>query len=263
MSESRPKKGPATPEDKRNEPRFRVAGESYVSYPGGAGKIGDLSMGGVFVHDPDPLPEGTTFDFDLHLGSEIVRIRGVVQHTSRRTGMGVEFQAVSPASKGLLRTCLHAVARGPAEAPTQAEESPKPRPAPVETPAPPATAEEATARLQRISAELRSLESALVATNSDHRVLREFRAAVDQVRVTAWSVQKWRELESEQGDPYAVLPHLVNERIRRATQLSNDVTQDLDSEDLEMEREGLEELAGAVDRLHERLSRIFRHLRKK
>ena len=248
--------------DKRNESRFRVARESYVSYPGGAGRIGDLSMGGVFVHDPDPLPEGTTFDFDLHLGSEVVRIHGVVRHTSRRTGMGVEFQAVSPASKGLLRTCLHAVARGPAEAPAQAEETAKPRPAPVETP-PPVDADEATARLQRISAELRSLESALVAANSDHRVLREFRDAVDQVRVTAWSVQKWRELESERRDPYAVLPHLVNERIRRATQLSNDVTQDLDAEELEMEAGGLAELAGAVDRLHERLSRIFRHLRKK
>jgi hypothetical protein len=86
---------------------------------------------------------------------------------------------------------------------------------------------------------------------------------VDQVRVTAWSVQKWRELESERSDPYAVLPRLVNERIRRATQLSNDVTQDLDAEELEIDREGLEELANAVDRLHERLSRIFRHLRKK
>jgi small-conductance mechanosensitive channel len=175
--------------------------------------------------------------------------------------MGVEFQAVSPASKGLLRTCLHAVARGPAEAPAQTKETPRPGPAPAETP--PATAEEATARLQRISAELRSLESALTATNSDHRVLREFRDAVDQVRVTAWSVQKWRELESERSDPYAVLPRLVNERIRRATQLSTDVTQDLDAEELEIDREGLEELANAVDRLHERLSRIFRHLRKK
>jgi hypothetical protein len=252
-----------TPKDKRSEARFRVARESYVSYPGGTGRIGDLSMGGVFVHDPDPLPEGTTFDFDLHLGSEVVRIHGVVRHTSRRTGMGVEFEAVSPANKGLLKTCLHAVASGPAEAPAQAKETAKPRTAPVETPPPPATAEEATARLQRISAELRSLESALSAAHSDHRVLREFRDAVDQVRVTAWSVQKWQEIESERGDPYAVLPRLVNERIRRATQLSNDVTQDLDAEELEMEREGLEELAGAVDRLHERLSRIFRHLRKK
>jgi hypothetical protein len=226
------------------------------------GKVGDLSMGGVFVHDPDPLPEGTTFDFDLHLGSEVVCIHGIVRHSSRRTGMGVEFQAVSPASKGLLRTCLHEVARGPSEDPRQKRQAAR-KPAPIETPPPPADAGEATARLQRISAELRSLESVLLTANSDHRVLREFRDAVDQVRLTAWSVQKWQELESEHRDPYAVLPQLVNERIRRATQLTDDVTQDLDAEELSEDTTGLEALAGAVDRLHERLSRVFKRLRKK
>jgi len=250
-------------EDQRGATRFRVPAESYATYPGGKGQIGDLSMGGVFVHDPDPLPLGSSFDCELHVGSEVVRIRGVVRHRVGRTGMGVEFETLSPASKGLLRTLLHTVARGPAEDPRRRKKAARQKPAPAEIPPPPVSAEEATARLLRITAELRSLESALLAANSDHRVVREFRDAVDQVRLTAWSVQKWQELKSQNRDPYAVLPQLVNERIRRARQLTDDVTRDLDAEELSEETTGLEELAGAVERLHERLTPLIKRLRKK
>lgn len=249
-------------EKTRTHPRFRVAEESYVSYPGGTGTIRDLSVGGIFVLDADPLPVGSDLDFDLHLGSEVVRLHGVVRHSNQRAGMGVEFQTVSPASKGLLRACLQHVARGPAEAPAAAE--PEQHRAPtIEAPPPPADAEEAAARLLRISVELRELEAAILAANTDHRLLQEFRDAVDQVRLAAWSVQKWRDLEAEKRDPYDVLPHLVNERIRRATQLSNEVIQDLDAEEVSLQAQGLEELAHAIDRLHERLARGFRFLRRK
>jgi hypothetical protein len=246
----------------RAHPRFHVAEESYVSYPGGTGTIRDLSLGGIFVLDADPLPVDSELDFDLHLGAEVVRLHGVVRHSDQRAGMGVEFQAVSPASKGLLRACLQHVARGPAAAPEAAEPQPPRTPA-IEGPAPPADADEAAARLLRISVELRGLEAAILAANTDHRLLQEFRDAVDQVRLAAWSVEKWRELEAEKRDPYDVLPHLVNERIRRAVQLANEIVQDLDAEEVSLQAQGLEELAHAVDRLHERLARGFRFLRRK
>lgn len=262
-TEATDRRRPVADEDQRGATRFRVPDESYAAYPGGKGQIGDLSMGGVFVRDPDPLPLGSSFDCELHVGSEVVRIRGVVRHRVARTGMGVEFEPLSPANKGLLRRLLHTVARGPAEDPRRRKKAARRKPEPAELPAPALSAEEATARLLRISAELRSLEASLLAANSDHRVLREFRDAVDQVRLTAWSVHHWQELESENRDPYAVLPQLVNERIRRARQLTDDVTQDLDAEEFLENVTGLKELAAAVERLHERLAPLIKSLRKK
>lgn len=255
---SRPASGSA---DQRKQPRFSVAKENYVSYAGGAGTIRDLGVGGVFVHDADPLPAGTDFEFDLHLGGEVIHLRGVVRHSNIRTGMGIEFLGLSPASKARLREAF----REPVHQPASATRSPQTAPPPAAEPevAPASSSAEASERLRAITAELRAMEAALLASNTDHRVLEEFRDAVDQVRLAAWSVQKWRELEAEKRDPYTLLPYLVNERIRRAAILSAEVTQDLDAEELTTEAQGLGELADAVHRLHERLSRQFKHLRKK
>lgn len=53
----------------------------------------------------------------------------------------------------------------------------------------------------------------------DARVLREFRDAVDYVRKAAWAVQEWQERQAKQRDTSTVLPLLMFERIRRATDL--------------------------------------------
>ena len=56
--------------------------------------------------------------------------------------------------------------------------------------APASDPEEAlTARLQRITAELRELDSQIRSAQVDLRVLNEFRAALDRVRLTAWGLR--------------------------------------------------------------------------
>ncbi len=60
------------------------------------------------------------------------------------------------------------------------------------------------------------------------------------------------------GDPYAVLPKLSAERVRRATQLTNDLVLDLQSGDVGVEtQEGLAQLFSAVDHLHRRLGLLL------
>lgn len=118
---------------------------------------------------------------------------------------------------------------------------------------------EMTARLERISQELRDIEQTLkTAGNVEPRVLRQFRDAIDHVRLTAYTVQQWLELQAKHGDPYSVLALLTAERIRRATQLAGDLSIDLDATDVTFETEGLGKLFTTIQSLYERLARLFK-----
>jgi len=113
-----------------------------------------------------------------------------------------------------------------------------------------------TGRLRAITAELLELERSVITGNLDSRVLSEFRNAVDHIRNTAWTVQQWVDAREKSGDPYAVLPALAAQRVRRATQLASDLCLDLQSVEVTAETEGMGELYRSVDDLHRRLERL-------
>jgi len=116
-----------------------------------------------------------------------------------------------------------------------------------------------TGRLRAITAELLELERSVITGNLDSRVLSEFRNAVDHIRNTAWTVQQWVDAREKSGDPYAVLPALAAQRVRRATQLASDLCLDLQSVEVTAETEGMGELYRSVDDLHRRLERLRNH----
>lgn len=104
-------------------------------------------------------------------------------------------------------------------------------------------------RLEDATTELTKLKEAIHTGDLDARVLREFRWAVDHIRLSAWAVARWMEEEKERGDPYRILPFLVAERVRRATSLANDLAADLTAHEVSVETPGLAELFGATQRL--------------
>jgi hypothetical protein len=112
-------------------------------------------------------------------------------------------------------------------------------------------------RLQKATAELQELEQLVVAGDFSPRVLAEFREAVDNVRLTAWTVQQWIGLQQQSRDPYSIMTALSAERVRRATQVAKDLATDLESMEIGLETEGLRELFSAVQVLHERLAPLF------
>jgi hypothetical protein len=114
-----------------------------------------------------------------------------------------------------------------------------------------------TGRLQLITVELQELERSVISGDLDSRVLSEFRSAVDHIRNTAWTVQQWVDAREQSGDPYAVLPALAAQRVRRATQLANDLCLDLQSVEITAETEGMDDLYRSVDDLHRRLERLL------
>jgi hypothetical protein len=113
-----------------------------------------------------------------------------------------------------------------------------------------------SSRLEAATTELQELEQLVKSGKLDSRVLSEFRSAVDHIRCTAWAVQQWVGPQ-EKSDPYAVLPKLSAERVRRSTQLTKDLVLDLQSLDIGLETEGVAELFSATDDLHRRLKTLL------
>lgn len=105
------------------------------------------------------------------------------------------------------------------------------------------------ARLKRSTADLLDLERTLISGNIDGRVLRDFRDAVDYVRKAAWAVQEWQERQSKSHDTSTVLPLLMFERIRRATQLCRTIATELDDSS---KAEGFADLSEAMETLQRR-----------
>ena len=113
-------------------------------------------------------------------------------------------------------------------------------------------------RLQAATAELQELEKLVLSSDLSPRVLSDFRSAVDNIRLTAWTVQQWIGLQEQSRDPYSMLNSLSAERVRRATQIAKDLTMDLQSMEIGFETEGLKEFAIAIRELHEALDPLFK-----
>lgn len=113
-------------------------------------------------------------------------------------------------------------------------------------------------QLKKTSAQLAKIEEAIKSGGVDPRILRDFRDAVDYVRKTAWAVQEWQERQLKQHDPQTVLPLIISERIRRATQLSHAISADLATHDVTNETSGLKEFFRAIEGLYIQIGSLFR-----
>ncbi|MGA9884251.1 MAG: hypothetical protein WBQ34_11075 [Candidatus Acidiferrales bacterium] len=113
-------------------------------------------------------------------------------------------------------------------------------------------------QLRKTSAQLASIEEAIKSGAVDPRILRDFRDAVDYVRKTAWAVQEWQERQLKRHDPQTVLPLIISERIRRATQLSKAISADLDANDVTRETAGTKDFFKAIERLYVQVGNLFR-----
>jgi hypothetical protein len=113
-------------------------------------------------------------------------------------------------------------------------------------------------QLKKTSAELAKIEQAIKSGSVEPSILREFRDAVDYVRKTAWAVQEWQERQLQQHDPQTVLPLLIIERIRRATQLNKAIMTDLTAHGVTRETTGIDEFFRTVESLYQRVADLFR-----
>ena len=85
--------------DRRATQRFQAKPDDNVTYGDRSAPIRDLSLEGVFVLDPDPLPVGSEVAFTLRAGQTDITLEGVVLHSTVDVGMGIKFTNLSAVSK--------------------------------------------------------------------------------------------------------------------------------------------------------------------
>ncbi len=113
-------------------------------------------------------------------------------------------------------------------------------------------------QVKKTSIELQKLEKSLQSEGIDFRMLNEFRDTVDSIRTTALAVQQLRELQLKGRDDSEIVSMLVAERIRRATNLCQELGADVDAGKINRETKEVDELYEALEQACDRL----RHLVK-
>jgi hypothetical protein len=114
-------------------------------------------------------------------------------------------------------------------------------------------------RLSDLTAELRLLDRDLKSNPSLNRpVLREFRQTLDDLRMTAWTVQELLDARQAQEDPKAVMSFLTAERLRRSRQMLRDLCTDLSSGNPSWPIQDIKDLESALITLQECLDAIHR-----
>ena len=99
-------------EDRRATPRFQAKPENRITYGDRSAPIRDLSLDGVFVLDPDPLPVGSEIVFIFRAGHQDISLEGIVRHSVDQQGMGIHFTKIPSVSKR--RLIIHIATLPPA-----------------------------------------------------------------------------------------------------------------------------------------------------
>lgn len=113
-------------------------------------------------------------------------------------------------------------------------------------------------QLKKTEQELKEAQHSLKTGMINVKVLMEFRNATERARQATAAVQQWLEEQGKGNDPYQIMPRVLNERLKMANALLEDVLCDVEGGDIDFETPGLKELHGTMNRLMERLGRLFR-----
>lgn len=117
------------------------------------------------------------------------------------------------------------------------------------------TPDNLSADLRHFSTELKRLEKRLQSEAAPDSVsLNEFRHAVDNLRLTAWSVSELINAEHTRKNPDTVLAFLSAERLRRFDQLVKNLCGDIDRGLITVQTHGMQSLCDSVNDLQHRLT---------
>jgi hypothetical protein len=115
-------------------------------------------------------------------------------------------------------------------------------------------------RLRALTTELRSLERDLKAgAVSEPAGMHDFRHALDELRLTAWTASELHNARPERQATMASF--LAAERVRRFAQMIRDFSTDLEHQEMTWESGGIQSLFESVAALQSRLERLIRQHR--
>jgi uncharacterized alpha-E superfamily protein len=112
-----------------------------------------------------------------------------------------------------------------------------------------------TFQIKHLADEIRRLEQRLKSEPApDQPVLNDFRHAVDNVRLTAWSVSELLNAHQVNKDPNTVLAFLSAERVRRFDQLVKNLCADIERGLITVDTNGMQSLGDSVNSLQQHLA---------
>ena len=107
--------------------------------------------------------------------------------------------------------------------------------------------------------ELQSLETALKSEDIDVHLMREYRRAVDNIRMITETLQQLRKGQSQGAESDELLSILATDRIRRVSNLCREVIADVDAGHIKKESKTADELKQATQDLHQCLKLGSKH----
>jgi Mg2+ and Co2+ transporter CorA len=113
--------------------------------------------------------------------------------------------------------------------------------------------ENLTLEIEQLASELKRVEQRLKSEAAPDRLaLNEFRHAVDNVRLTAWSVSELINAEHTKKNPETVLAFLAAERLRRFDQMVRNLCGDIERRIVTFQTNGMHSLIDSVNMLQQR-----------
>lgn len=112
-------------------------------------------------------------------------------------------------------------------------------------------------QLKKTEEELKEAQDSVKTGMINVKVLMEFRNATERARQATAAVQQWLEEQGKGNDPYQLMQRVLNERVKMANDLLEDVLCDIEGGEMGFETPGLKELHATVHRLAEHLARLF------
>jgi pyruvate-formate lyase len=114
-----------------------------------------------------------------------------------------------------------------------------------------------SARLREMTLEFQSMETEMQnVTELDLRALQEFRQSLDELRMTAWTISELIKARTAEKNPEAVLSFLASERLRRFSQMTRDLSDDLNGNGFTWETSGIQSLFDSLKLLQTSLSKM-------
>jgi hypothetical protein len=118
--------------------------------------------------------------------------------------------------------------------------------------------ENLTLEIKQLTAELKRVEHRLKSEAAPDAVtLNEFRHAVDNVRLTAWSVSELINAEHTKKNPETVMAFLAAERLRRFDQMVRNLCADIERRLVTFQTNGMHSLIDSVNMLQRSLTHRF------
>lgn len=112
-------------------------------------------------------------------------------------------------------------------------------------------------KLRDMASELRLLDLDLKSQPApDAALLQELCRALDNVRLTAWTLSEMINAQEAGKNPQTVLSFLTTERLRRFTQMARELTAEMEAGAFGWQTEGLRALSEAVILLQTQTSRL-------